>query len=165
MRKMKDSGLEWIGDIPSDWMMTKVKFVADFYNGDRGKNYPSGDDLVDDGIVFLTSNNIHSTVLDTNPEITKYITPERYKLLGGAKIKKGDLVFCLRGSIGLCSINESEDEGTVASSLTVLRPKNINNHFLNFITTTFPYQFIRLIYSRIIYKEIYPFKLLSNFIN
>ncbi len=133
MRKMKDSGIVWIGEIPSDWMMTKVKFVADFYNGDRGKNYPSGDDLVDDGIVFLTSNNIHSTVLDTNPEITKYITPERYKLLGGAKIKKGDLVFCLRGSIGLCSINESEDEGTVASSLTVLRPKNINNHFLNFI--------------------------------
>ena len=133
MRKMKDSGVEWIGLIPEDWMMTKVKFVADFYNGDRGKNYPSGDDLVDDGIVFLTSNNIHSTVLDTNPEITKYITPERYRLLGGAKIKKGDLVFCLRGSVGLCSINESEDEGTVASSLTVLRPKNINNHFLNFI--------------------------------
>ena len=133
MRKMKDCDFQWIGQIPEDWMMTKVKFVADFYNGDRGKNYPSGDDLVDDGIVFLTSNNIHSTVLDTNPEITKYITPERYKLLGGAKIKKGDLVFCLRGSIGLCSINESEDEGTVASSLTVLRPKNINNHFLNFI--------------------------------
>ena len=133
MRKMKDCDFQWIGQIPEDWMMTKVKFVADFYNGDRGKNYPSGDDLVDDGIVFLTSNNIHSTVLDTNPEITKYITPERYKLLGGAKIKKGDLVFCLRGSVGLCSINESEDEGTVASSLTVLRPKNINNHFLNFI--------------------------------
>ena len=133
MRKMKNCSFDWIGQIPEDWMMTKVKFVADFYNGDRGKNYPSGDDLVDDGIVFLTSNNIHSTVLDTNPEITKYITPERYKLLGGAKIKKGDLVFCLRGSIGLCSINESEDEGTVASSLTVLRPKNINNHFLNFI--------------------------------
>lgn len=133
MRKMKDCDFQWIGQIPEDWMMTKVKFVADFYNGDRGKNYPSGDDLVDDGIVFLTSNNIHSTVLDTNPEITKYITPERYKLLGGAKIKKGDLIFCLRGSVGLCSINESEDEGTVASSLTVLRPKNINNHFLNFI--------------------------------
>lgn len=132
MRKMKTCDFQWIGQIPEDWMMTKVKFVADFYNGDRGKNYPSGDDLVDDGIVFLTSNNIHSTVLDTNPEITKYITLERYKLLGGAKIRKGDLIFCLRGSVGLCSINESENEGTVASSLTVLRPKNINNHFLNF---------------------------------
>lgn len=133
MRKMKNSGFDLIGEIPSDWMTNKIKFVADFYNGDRGKNYPSGEDLVDDGIVFLTSNNIHSTVLDTKPEITKYISPERYKILGGAKIEKGDLIFCLRGSVGLCSINETEDEGTVASSLTVIRPHNINNRYINYV--------------------------------
>ena len=30
MREMKDSGIEWIGEIPSDWGISKIKFVADF---------------------------------------------------------------------------------------------------------------------------------------
>ena len=30
MREMKDSGIEWIGEIPNDWDVSKIKFVADF---------------------------------------------------------------------------------------------------------------------------------------
>lgn len=30
MREMKDSGIEWIGEIPNDWDISKIKFVADF---------------------------------------------------------------------------------------------------------------------------------------
>ena len=30
MREMKDSGIEWIGEIPNDWDVSKIKYVADF---------------------------------------------------------------------------------------------------------------------------------------
>ena len=30
MREMKDSGIEWIGEIPKDWKLEKIKYVADF---------------------------------------------------------------------------------------------------------------------------------------
>lgn len=30
MRKMKDSGIEWIGEIPQEWKISKIKYVADF---------------------------------------------------------------------------------------------------------------------------------------
>ena len=30
MRAMKDSGIEWIGEIPEEWDTSKIKFVADF---------------------------------------------------------------------------------------------------------------------------------------
>ena len=33
MREMKDSGVEWIGAIPSDWIKTKCKYISRFYNG------------------------------------------------------------------------------------------------------------------------------------
>ena len=36
MREMKDSGIEWIGIIPSDWKISRIKYVATFINGDRG---------------------------------------------------------------------------------------------------------------------------------
>lgn len=132
MGNMKDSGIEWIGMIPEEWNVSKIKYVAKFVNGDRGANYPSGDDMIDDGIIFVTSNNIHDTVLDNSPEISKYITGERYNLLGGAKLDIDDIVFCLRGSVGICAINKTETDGTVASSLVDIKPRNINADFLNY---------------------------------
>lgn len=33
MRKMKDSGIEWIGQIPSDWMCCKQKYLITLLNG------------------------------------------------------------------------------------------------------------------------------------
>lgn len=132
MREMKDSGIEWIGEIPKGWKVPKIKYVAKFLNGDRGKNYPSGNDLTDSGIVFLTSNNIRGVVLDCTSDITKYITEKRYNILGGAKIRKNDIIFCLRGSVGNCAINKTENEGTIASSLVDIRPIKVVAGFLNY---------------------------------
>ena len=33
MREMKDSGIEWIGRIPSHWKITKCKYISKFING------------------------------------------------------------------------------------------------------------------------------------
>ena len=33
MREMKDSGIEWIGDIPKSWMLPKLKYVANIFCG------------------------------------------------------------------------------------------------------------------------------------
>lgn len=133
MREMKNSGILWLGYIPSDWKISHVKYVAEFYNGDRSNNYPSGEDMVDEGIFFLTSNNIHDVALDVSYELSKFITPEKYKRLGGAKIKENDLIFCLRGSVGNCAINKSLDCGTVASSLVAIRPTKVNPDYLNYV--------------------------------
>ena len=32
-REMKDSGVEWIGEIPKEWGRTKIKMIASFFNG------------------------------------------------------------------------------------------------------------------------------------
>lgn len=136
MREMKDSGIEWIGIIPKGWNISRLKYIAKFFNGDRGKNYPSGEDLVDDGIAFLTSNNIHGIVLDCSQEKSKFITEERYNRLGGAKIQLNDIAFCLRGSVGNCAINKTLTKGTVASSLMIIRPIKASSDFINYVLQT-----------------------------
>ena len=110
---MKDSGVEWIGKIPKHWNVAKMKFVASFFNGDRSSKYPSGTDIVDTGVIFVTSNNLGNIILNKNVD-TKYITKEKYDDLGGAKLRINDIIFCLRGSVGKCSINKTESEGTIA---------------------------------------------------
>ena len=32
-REMKDSGIEWIGEIPKEWNYTKLKFVSKISSG------------------------------------------------------------------------------------------------------------------------------------
>ncbi len=127
---MKDSKIDWIGEIPENWDISRIKYDATFYNGDRSEEYPSGNDILDEGIPFINSENIHDTFLDVSS--CKCITNEKYKRLGGAKLKINDIVFCLRGSVGNCSINKSINEGTVASSLVAIRANNINPDFLNY---------------------------------
>ena len=129
---MKDSGVEWIGKIPKHWNVAKMKFVASFFNGDRSSKYPSGTDIVDTGVIFVTSNNLGNIILNKNVD-TKYITKEKYDDLGGAKLRINDIIFCLRGSVGKCSINKTESEGTIASSLVAIRAKRIPADYLIFV--------------------------------
>ena len=35
MIKMKDSGVEWIGEIPSDWKVSKLKYFYKSYDSKR----------------------------------------------------------------------------------------------------------------------------------
>ena len=133
MSEMKDSGIEWIGNIPWNWDKSRIKYVASFHNGDRGKNYPSSEDMVDNGVIFLTSNNIHSIEIDGSIELSKYITREKYLSLGGAKVQHNDLIYCLRGSVGNCAINTIFVEGTIASSLVVIRPIRVSARYLNYV--------------------------------
>lgn len=134
MREMKDSGVDWIGNVPSEWRNSKVKHIASFYNGDRSKAYPSGDDIKPSGVPFLTSDNVHGLYVETGRKKDKFISDAKYRELNGAKLQIGDIVFCLRGSLGACGLNLNLKEGTVASSLTVLRPNQdeVIPEFLNY---------------------------------
>lgn len=111
----------------------RLKYIAEFINGDRSSNYPSGDDIVDSGIMFVTTDNIHGIELDIKRDKNKYITREKYNALRGAKIQLNDIIYCLRGSVGACALNKTIDEGTVASSLVVIRPHDcIIPEYLNY---------------------------------
>lgn len=131
--EMKSTSVGWIGTVPSHWRVAKIRQVAEFYNGDRSSKYPSGDDIVSEGIIFITSNNLGYIVLNTNVSTNKFITKQKYDDLGGAKLRINDIVFCLRGSVGKCAINKTFDEGTIASSLVVIRAKKVDADYLNYV--------------------------------
>lgn len=131
--EMKSTSVGWIGTVPSHWRVAKIRQVAEFYNGDRSSKYPSGNDIVSEGIIFITSNNLGYIVLNTNISTNKFITKQKYDDLGGAKLRINDIVFCLRGSVGKCAINKTFDEGTIASSLVVIRAKKVDADYLNYV--------------------------------
>lgn len=95
--------------------------ICTFENGDRGKNYPSKSAFVAEGIPVVSAGNLGERYIDH--EGLNYITSERYNLLRSGRIKIGDILFCLRGSLGKVAISKDIDEGVIASSLVIIRPK------------------------------------------
>lgn len=125
---MKDSGVEWIGKVPGDWTKVKLKNICQFINGDRSSNYPSPNEYVDDGIPFLGADSLCGRYVDITQ--SKKITKEKYQSMGGAKIQEGDILYTLRGSTIGKNAMATFDEGTVASSLMVIRPISLIPEYL-----------------------------------
>lgn len=129
----KDSGVKWIGEIPGHWKMPRLKMLTSFHNGDRSVNYPSGDDFVDDGIPFCGADSLCGLYVDLN--YARFITDKKYKLLGGFKIRKNDILYTLRGSTIGKNAMALFSEGTVASSLMGIR-KTTNRLISNYLLYT-----------------------------
>src|SRR5699024_825598 len=108
-------------EIPKNWKWVKFNEMANFINGDRGKNYPNKREYVDDGIPWINTGHITKEGTLTT-EGMNYITREKYNSLRSGKIKEGDLVYCLRGAtFGKTAFVEPYKEGAIASSLMIIR--------------------------------------------
>lgn len=107
-------------ELPDGWKYSQLADLCMFENGDRGKNYPSRDAFVESGIPVINAGNLDGK------QVVKaglnYITRERFDILGSGKVRQGDLLFCLRGSLGKCAIVSNLEEGAIASSLVIVRP-------------------------------------------
>ncbi|MFZ2459038.1 MAG: hypothetical protein WAW55_02810, partial [Streptococcus suis] len=84
MTRMKDSGIEWIGEVPEDWVVTKFKFLGTAKNG---LTY-SPENIVEqtEGVLVLRSGNIQNNklVFDNNVYVNSQIEPSIF-------LKKGDI--------------------------------------------------------------------------
>jgi type I restriction enzyme S subunit len=102
------------------WQPSPLGILCAFLNGDRSKNYPSKNTRVVSGVPFINAG--HLSDGDVATDDMDYITEEHFNRLGGGKVQKGDVLYCLRGSLGKCAVVSSIERGAVASSLVILRP-------------------------------------------
>ena len=103
------------------WQLKTLGEICSFENGDRGENYPSKSVQTTSGIPFINAG--HLTDFGIDHGAMNYIPKERFDLLGNGKIRKGDILFCLRGSLGKFASVGELSEGAIASSLVIVRPK------------------------------------------
>lgn len=141
MRKMKDSGIEWIGEIPESWNTVRVKHLATekdtlFLDGD----WINSDVIVDEGIRYLTSGNVGEGFYKEQGK--GYILEETFKKLNCLKVYPGDLMISrLNEPVGRCCIvPEGEDYYVVAVDNVILRPnEDISKKFMMYCMNTSGY--------------------------
>ena len=106
-------------EIPKSWSWCYLHTISALLNGDRGENYPSKKDYVECGIPFINAGCLDNG--NINYDVANYITEEKYNSLRAGKIQKGDILYCLRGSLGKTGFVITDNKGAISSSLCIFR--------------------------------------------
>lgn len=129
---MKDSGVEWIGEIPEHWEilpLTKYSTRVDY----RGKT----PEKVEEGRLLVTTRNIKNGVLDYDIS-QEYIKETQYKEVMSRGLPKiGDILFTMEAPLGHSAIVDREDIA-IAQRIIKFRlvPKKLNSYFVNYYFQT-----------------------------
>lgn len=113
--KMKDSGVEWIGEIPENWELKRLKYSCKLVNN-----------KTDDKLPYIELDNIESM----SGKLISYSSNEPDSIC--TAFEEGDILFCkLRPYLAKCIITEIK--GKCSSELLVLRDFLGVNKLLKYI--------------------------------
>jgi len=130
--------MEYVGDIPEGWKWVKLgEAPLEIIDGDRGKNYPSNNELKNNGYcLFLSTKNVKPDGFCFDE--CQFITKEKDEALKKGKMKRFDLVFTTRGTIGNVGYYNSKvkyENIRINSGMVIIRPdtRNLNPDFNYYI--------------------------------
>jgi type I restriction enzyme, S subunit len=95
---MKDSGIEWLGEIPTHWNVLKTKFIAantpgSFTDGD----WIESPFITSSGVRLIQCGNIGTGIFEEQG--FRYITPDTFEAFKCSEVVPGDVLICrLRSS-------------------------------------------------------------------
>jgi len=140
-RPMKNSGIDWIGEIPEGWEVKKIKYLA---SQDIQDSFIDGDwiespYIQDSGIRYLTTGNIGDGKF--KEQGNGFISEETFKELNCKYAYPDDLVFSrLNSPYGrTCLLPHSFPKYVIAVDNVILRT-NDNKQFISFVSQCAGYQ-------------------------
>ena len=120
-RPMKDSGVEWLGEIPEHWKATRAKFVSTIFVPQRNK--PELNNLK--GVAWATMEDMKENFILT----TMYYVSEQAMEHSDSKIlEAGAVIASCVGNFGISSINKCDV--IINQQLQAFIPESINAEYL-----------------------------------
>ena len=135
MRAMKDSGIEWIGEIPQEWDVRRIKFTLDAHSGGAwGTN--EGEDEADIICVRVADFDYSQLTVDFHDKMT--VRSYSAKTITESSIRSGDILLEKSGGgettpVGRSVLFESNEPMMCANFIEWLRPnRSFDSRFLNY---------------------------------
>ena len=119
----KDSGLEWLGQVPAHWKISRLGFEA-WVRARLGWKGLKAEEYIDDGFAFLSTPNIKGRTIDFKN--VNFIDQWRYDESPEIKLHQGDVLLAKDGStLGIVNvIRDLPRPTTVNSSIAVITPNS-----------------------------------------
>lgn len=117
---LKDSGVEWIGDVPEHWKVMKMNHALKSIS-DVNHYMP---DNVPDGYPYIMTGDLKKYVSELDFDNCKQISKEDYKELSvKSKAEKGDVIFARYATIGTVCYVDIDKDFIVSYSCVTIKPK------------------------------------------
>ncbi|MFP5082147.1 restriction endonuclease subunit S [Pedobacter sp. JCM 36344] len=146
---MKDSGVEWLGEVPEHWQLSKIKFICKIIGRIGFRGY-TVQDLVKEGegAISLSPSNIKNHILDISSDCT-YLSWVKYEESPEIKVYEEDILVVKTGStIGkIAIVPKKQPRMTLNPQLIVLKEIKMVPKFLYHIMTSTYFQSYFKIYT------------------
>ena len=117
---MKDSGVEWLGQVPEHWNISKLRYYLDgIKDGTHGTHVSTTE-----GQLLLSGKNIKNGKLVITDNERKISLEDHQKITANGFPKKGDLLINVVGTIGQSCIYELDTPISFQRSVCFLRANN-----------------------------------------
>lgn len=137
---MKDSGIEWLGDVPEHWIGSYIKNLCYVNDGNHGEEYPNDKDFVEseEGVPFIRAGDFDKLrVIDRD---LRFISHKKNNSMRKGRLQKNDILFVNRGAtIGkLCIIDEKYVGANLNSQVAYLRANEdkVNYRYLTYFISS-----------------------------
>jgi type I restriction enzyme S subunit len=114
---MKDSGVEWLGEIPAHWEVRRLRDLSPSLG--VGVVVNPSQYMADDGLPFLYGSDIGEGRILAKQ--ARRISPEDSRRLPKSQLHAGDLVMVRVGAPGVTAVVPLELEGANCASILVIR--------------------------------------------
>ncbi|MBL1245155.1 MAG: restriction endonuclease subunit S [Sulfurimonas sp.] len=137
---MKDSGVDWLGEIPEAWCMSKLKYDS-YIKARVGWHGLTSDELFEDGDAYaVTGSDFSGNTVNWSD--CRKCTLERYKQDRFIQLQDDDLLVTKDGTIGkIIKVNKLPDIATLNGGIFVIRPLqsryNTSYYYWLLISTVF----------------------------
>ena len=135
--KKKDSGIEWIGEIPEGWKYIKLKYLLEIKGRIGFRGYTNADMVSEgEGAITLSPSNLRNMRMDYTKKA--FISWNKYFESPEIQIQLGDILFVKTGSsYGKSSIVDFLPmEATINPQLVVFKNIKCNSNFLCYYLQT-----------------------------
>ncbi len=118
-REMKDSGVEWIGEIPKEWVIQKIKSISSRIN--VGVVIRPSEYFDENGTVpFLRGINVKEYLISSDNMV--YINESSNHILSKSQVHTDDILIVRDGSIGTSCVVPAEYDGANVVSMVIVTP-------------------------------------------
>lgn len=125
---MKNSGVEWIGEIPEDWEISKTKYLTKLYTGNSIKDEEKNlyEDKAD-AVPYISSKDINATFSTTNYENGMYVKHSDNSFV---RAPAGSTLMCIEGGSAGKKKTFLNQEVCFVNKLCCFSPIKIDSKFL-----------------------------------
>lgn len=129
---MKESGIEWIGQIPEEWVISKIKFTTQL-NGRIGWQGLTSAEYKEEGPYLITGTDFHNGTI--NFETAVHIDEKRWSEASQIQVENGDLLITKDGTVGKVAIISGLDDKASLNSgvLRIQTIDEIDRRFLYYV--------------------------------